>query len=128
MKKVVFIFMIFMLALGFAQNCRAQTWTFLQDSITTGCTAGASSCTISLINGNMLPTTAGSVWAVIASTGNNVTISSVTGGGGTWTPCPASSCHVFNSTLVRNVDAYYNLTGAGGTTSVTVNLSGPSTN
>jgi hypothetical protein len=92
-------------------------WTFIQDSIATFCTSG-SSCNIT--TGNMLPTTAGSVWIVRIKTGNNLTISSVTGGGGTWTICP--NCHIFNGTN-QNLDAAYNLSGTGGTTSVTVNLS-----
>lgn len=113
-----------MLALGFAWNCHAQTWTYVQDSLGTYCVAGASSCTMSA--GNIVPTTAGTVWVMEIQTTNNVTITSVTGGGGGWTLCPASSCHLFSSSPARNVDMAYNLTGAAGTTSVTVNLSGGS--
>src|SRR5260370_6792398 len=122
MKKVVFIFT---LALGFASNCHAQTWTYVQDSLATGCSAGASSCTISGGNG-MVPTIAGTVWVAEVQTTNNVTITSVTGGGGAWTLCPASSCHLFSSTPARNVDMAYNLTGNAGTSQITINLSGAS--
>jgi hypothetical protein len=121
MKKVVFVFM---LVLGFAWNCHAQTWTYVQDSLATVCSPGASSCTIG--PGNMLPTIAGTVWVVEVQTSTNVTIASVTGGGGAWTLCPASSCHLFSSTPARNVDMAYNLTGNAGTTAVTFNLSGGS--
>lgn len=121
MKKIV---LIFMLTLGFAWNCHAQTWTYVQDSLITYCVAGASSCTFT--SGNILPTTAGTVWVVAVNTTNNVTISSVTGGGGTWQLCPASSCHIFSSTPVGNMDFAYNLTGNTGTSSITVNLSGNS--
>lgn len=121
MKKVVFLFV---LALGFAWNCHAQTWTFAQDAVITTCLSGSSSCTINI---NIIPTTAGTVWILRIHTPNNVTISSVSGGGGTWHLCPASSCHAFNSSLGSgdNQDLAYNLSGNAGTTSLTVNLSGP---
>jgi len=97
-----------------------SSWTYVQDSIDTFCNVGASSCTIQ--TGTFLPTVPGSIWAILLTTNNNVTISSVSGGGGTWTLCP--NCHVFNSTLSRNEDIAYNLTGNAGTSSITVNLSG----
>ncbi len=100
-----------------------SSWTFVQESIATACSAGSTTCTIDVANGNLLKTVAGSIWAVLLTTNNDVTITSVSGGGGTWNPCPSGSCHLFNSTLSRNVDAAYNLTGAGGTTSVTVTIS-----
>jgi hypothetical protein len=121
MKKFV---LIFMLAHGFAWNCHAQSWTYIQDSITTGCAVGSSSCTLTVNNGNLITTTPGTVWVAIVSTGNNVTISSVNGGGGLWTACP--NCHVFMASPARNIDAWYNLSGSGGTTQITVNLSGGS--
>lgn len=125
MKKVLFIFM---LALGFAWNCHAQTWTYIQDSLATGCVAGQGYCVIGA--GNMLPTVAGTVWAVAIHTQANVTITSVSGGGGTWLLCPASSCHKFeqalNGGIGENVDVAYNLTGNAGTTQVTVGFSGGS--
>jgi hypothetical protein len=119
MKKVVFVFM---LMLGFAWNCHAQSWTFVQDSIATYCTTGQSSCTFQ--PGNMLPTTVGSVWIVSLNDGNGKpTISSVTGGGGTWIHCTA--CFVSDATTGHQIDVWYNLTGtAGTTTGVKLNYSG----
>lgn len=121
MKKMIFISA---LTLGFAWNCPAQTWTYVQDSITTGCIVGSSSCTLAVNNGNSITTTAGSVLVAIVSTGNNVTISSVSGGGGVWTAC--ANCHVFMASPARNIDAWYNVSGSGGATSITVTLSGSS--
>ena len=103
-----------------ATTANSSGWTYVQDSLDTFCNVGASSCTIQ--TGTFLPTVSGSIWAVLLTTNNNVTITSVTGGGGAWTLCP--NCHVFNSTLSRNEDIAYNLTGNPGTTSITVNLSG----
>jgi hypothetical protein len=122
MKKVIFIFM---LTLGFAWNCHAQTWTYVQDSLITGCVANSTSCDFGAAR-NISPTVAGTVWVVAIHASNNVTIQSVSGGGGTWTLCPASSCHIFSSTPLRNMDMAFNLTGNAGTTSITVSLSGSS--
>ena len=119
MKRVLFISM---LALGFAWNCHAQTWTYVQDSLITYCQPNTSSC--NFVGGNMIPTTAGTIWVVLITTPTNVKISSVTGGGGTWTLCPASSCHLFSTTPAGNMDLAYNLSGNAGTASITVNLSG----
>jgi hypothetical protein len=119
MKKLA---ILFALALGFAWNSHAQTWTYVQDSIGTYCAGNTSSCTMN--GGNMLPTTAGTIWIVIVGTTNNVNISSVTGGGGTWTIC--STCHIYDPTVARAISVAYNLTGNTGTGSVTVNLTGNS--
>jgi hypothetical protein len=118
MKKVVFILV---LSLGFAWNCHAQSWTYLQDSIATSCSG--STCTIG--NWNMLPTTAGSVIIITVGTTNNNRISSASGGGGTWTLCPANA-HVFRSgaPFARMLDCIYSFNVAGGTTSLSVTLSG----
>lgn len=97
-----------------------SSWTYVQDSIDTFCKVGVTSCTIQV--GTFLPTVSGSIWAVLVGTNNDVTISSVTGGGGTWTLCP--SCHIYNAGLSKNLDIAYNLTGNAGTTSITVTLSG----
>jgi hypothetical protein len=102
----------------------APTWTWLQDSNVIFCSqlGSISSCTIGAAQ--IAPTTAGSVWVVQIQTVNNVTISSVTGGGGTWIKCP--NCHIRNP-AGPNEDAWYNLTGNAGTTqNITVNLSGAS--
>jgi hypothetical protein len=97
------------------------SWTFVQDSVITSCTV-SSSCTFQ--SGNVIPTSAGSVMLVRIHTRNNVTISSVSGGGGTWQLCPAGSCHVYDATLNDNQDVAYSLSGTGGATNFTVNLSG----
>jgi hypothetical protein len=92
-------------------------WTYLQDVNNNADCSGATTCTF----GVAFPaTTAGSVWVAALFTGNNVTMSSVSGGGGTWTHCP-TSCH--NFTTPSNVDAMYNLTGSSGTTNITVTAS-----
>jgi hypothetical protein len=120
MKKIAFIFM---LTLGCAWNCHAQTWTYIQDSLATFCSSG-SSC--NLTTGNILPTTAGTVWIVLVQdiSSNGFKISSVSGGGGTWTVC--STCTITGQG--RTLSVAYNLSGAGGTSSITVNLTGNSPN
>src|ERR1700744_2411221 len=94
-------------------------WTYLQDFIYDAtCTTSSASCTYPTI----LPTTAGSVWvAWMLDATNNITLSSVTGGGGTWTHCP--SCAVYNTTMTEGLDAYYNVTGTAGTTPINVTTS-----
>jgi phage tail sheath gpL-like len=102
------------------------SWTWIQDSpvIFCGQMGSISSCTIGAAQ--IAPTTAGSVWVIDIQTINNVTITSVTGGGGTWIKCP--NCHASDN-AGNNVDAIYNLTGNAGTTqNITINLSGPSGN
>jgi hypothetical protein len=105
----------------FAQNTPGLTlspgWTVLQDIHLSSCSAGNSGCSTT-----MLSTTAGSVWIVAVTTGNNVTISSITLSSGTWNTC---SCHTF-VTGNGGIDAVYNLTGTAGSTTLTVNLSGAS--
>jgi hypothetical protein len=103
-------------------------WTWVQDSpvIFCGQLGSISSCTIG--PGQIAPTKAGSIWIVGVTTPNNVTITSVTGGGGTWIQCP--NCHVSNPAKYT-VNAWYNLTGNAGTDgssgkTITINLSGTS--
>ena len=99
-------------------------WTWVQDSpvIFCGQMGSISTCTIGAAQ--IAPTQAGSVWVVQVMTPNNVTITSVTGGGGSWIKCP--NCHIFNPSGY-NIDAWYNLTGNAGTTQgITINLSGTS--
>ena len=62
-----------------AVNPGTSGWTYVQDSIATACSPPAQSCNIA--GGDMLPTTAGSVWIVRVKSGNGVTISGVSGGG-----------------------------------------------
>lgn len=107
-------------------------WTYVQDaSFVSGCTVGSATCTTTACSGSvsqcMLPTTAGTVWAIAALAGNNVTISSVSGGGGTWSLCPSSECHTYNSTLGWGTDIAYNLSGSSATTAITVTMSANTT-
>jgi len=102
----------------------ASSWTWVQDSpvIFCGQLGSISNCTIGAAQ--IAPTQPGSVWVIQVMTPNNVTITSVTGGGGTWIKCP--NCHTFNPSGF-SVDAWYNLTGNAGTTQgITINLSGAS--
>ena len=123
MKKLVFIFL---LALGFAGNSHAQTWTWVQDSPLVFCNQGnPTTCGPNNYNGNIMPTVAGSVWIVAVQTLNNVTISNVTGPSGTtWVHCP--NCHATSPVGGRyNIDAWYALNGpAGMTTGMTITMSG----
>ncbi len=98
-------------------------WTWVQDSPLVFCsTVTGSSCTIT--SGNLTPTVGGSVWILSVQTQNNVTMTSVAGGGGTWVHCP--NCHSTNPSG-HNIDAFYNLTGNAGTTAgITITLSGNS--
>jgi hypothetical protein len=95
----------------------SHTWTYVQSAYTGGCSG--TTCAVPLA-----ATTAGSV--LVAGTldlnAAGYTISSVTGGGGTWTLCPASGCLVTESPQF-SLDMAYNITGTGGATSVTVTLS-----
>jgi hypothetical protein len=109
----------------------ASGWTVVQNNIQNGCTAGSNTCSFAACTGGantecIAPTVAGSSWIVAALTANNVTISSVTGGGGTWSLCPSSQCHGFDSGLGNNSDLAYNLSGTTATQTFTVNLSGNS--
>jgi hypothetical protein len=109
----------------------ASGWTLVQNNIQTSCTVGTNSCSFAVCTGSfgnecIAPTVSGSSWIVSAMTGNNVTISSVSGGRGSWQLCPGSACHSFSSTLSLNSDLAYNLSGRSGTQAITVNLSGNS--
>ena len=100
-----------------------SSWTWLQDSAVIFCgqMGNISSCNIGLAQ--IAPTTAGSVWVIDVETVNNVRITSVTGGGGTWVLCP--NCHATDPNTGHSVDAAYNLTGnAGVTQNITITLSG----
>lgn len=108
-------------------NCSGSSCAIPAD-----CTTSAPTC--------MTPTVPGSVWAIFLINENNVTICpmtggtgsctglpGVTGGGGAWSLCPGSECHLYNATIDGNVDGAYNLGGTTGTTGgITVNLSGAS--
>ncbi len=122
-KKALFILA---LALGFAHNSHAQTWTFVQEALNSYCVPGQTSCSFS--SGTLAPTTAGTVRVIFVRSANasnapNVTISSVSGAGSTWNLCPASSCHIFGN---DDLDMAYAIGGSGGQTNITVTLSGAS--
>lgn len=110
------------------QGVTQQQWTYQQDSLVTFCsqgTANVTACTFS--NSTFVTTTAGDILVIQVHTPNNVTITSgTTNAGDTFTLCPASSCHLFNSTNVDSGDLAYVLNEKGGATSITVNLSGSS--
>jgi hypothetical protein len=115
----------------FVQNMTRQGWTLVQDIGIFCDTVGLSStCSTNCATAVTcpIPTVAGSVWMVFAHVGNNVTISSVSGGGGTWNLCPSSECHAYQSGCGGiDIDAAYNLTGSTGTQSFTMTLSGTPT-
>lgn len=109
-------------------SSHAQTWKWLQNEPMLVNAAGGpcqppvTTCNIPV--GQFAPTTAGSIWVLAIQTTNNVTMQSVSGGGGTWIHCP--NCHGTNASGF-NVDAWYNLTGTAGTSqNISMTLSGSS--
>jgi DNA-binding winged helix-turn-helix (wHTH) protein len=98
------------------------TWAYVQSAYTGGCSG--TSCAVPLV-----ATTAGSV--LVAGTldlnAAGHTISSATGGGGTWALCPESGCLVTQSPQF-SLDMAYNITGTGGAKSVTVTLDSADSN
>lgn len=134
-RRLTILLMLFGLnALANAQPSAAQqstsatpgslTWTYIQDNNIIFCSQAGSSATCTIGSAQIAPTTAGSVWILQINTVNNVTIQSVSGGGGTWVHCP--NCHR-NNPSGGNIDASYNLTGNAGTTqNITVTLTGVS--
>lgn len=118
MKKVVFIFMIFMLTLGFAQNCHAQTWTYVQDSVITYCSSGTS---CGNFIGTMLPTLSGSVWVFYIDT-ISASSASVSGGGAIWNQCSACGTSVTN----HHAFVFYAIGGSSGQTNFSISAPGNS--
>lgn len=114
MKKIVFLFV---LALGFAWNCHAQTWTYVQESVITYCANNTSSC--SSFAGTMIPPKANSVWIFDIGTTNDVS-ATVSGGGASWTEC--ASCTSFLAGLGRH-RIFYAFGGTAGATNFTITLS-----
>ena len=110
-----------------AVNPGTPGWTFGQDSIATFCASGSNSCVISVNSGEGLKTQpVTDVWIVTSNTSNNVTMTGVSGGGGTWVHCP--NCAQFVSGQ-HATDAWYNVTGTPGFTgNITVTLSGAAGN
>lgn len=98
---------------GYSPNTWSGTPGFYSDS---GCTVPASSCSVTFT------TAAGHSYFASATTISNLTISSISGGG-TWSLCPASGCHVYSSGT-GNEDMAYNPSSSSGSTTITVNLSG----
>jgi DNA-binding winged helix-turn-helix (wHTH) protein len=98
------------------------TWVYVQSAYTGSCSG--TTCAVPLA-----ATTAGSVLVVgtldLNAAGH--TISSVTGGGGTWTLCPASGCLVTQAPQF-SLDMAYNITGTGRAKSVTVTLNSTDSN
>jgi len=95
-------------------------WAFGQDSPLIFCNQQTgNNCSVS--PGQMVPTTAGSVWIIEGQLPVGSTITNVTGGGGTWVHCP--NCQAHSAALWT--DAWYNLTGNAGTfQAITVTFSG----
>ena len=106
-----------------ASSTGTSGWTFVQDNPIFFCAGNVTSCTIGI--GQIASTTAGSIWVFQIQVPNHgVTITNVTGGGGTWIHCP--NCHVDNPNGF-DADAWYNLTGNAGTVQgITATLSGSS--
>jgi hypothetical protein len=99
----------------------APTWVYVDDGTNFSCSG--TTCTITLGTA----TTAGSI-LVAGSIDNNYPstryLSSGTGAGGTWVNC--STCGASIASLWNN-SLTYNLTGTGGSTSITMTLSSTST-
>lgn len=92
-------------------------WVFKQAADNFSCPTGTT-CNVTISS-----TTSGSILVCAMLDGVNSTnhITSCSGGGGTWTLCPTSSCVVTNANLFP-IDAAYNLAGTGGATTITVNV------
>jgi hypothetical protein len=92
----------------------SPTWSFVQDATNFACTTNP--CTVTFSTA----TTAGSFIMVgLASATGTDTISTVSGGGGTWNLCSSSGCHVTN-TNIGSGDVAYNITGTGGATAIAI--------
>lgn len=115
MKKLGFLFVM---ALGFAWNCHAQTWTYVQDSTITYCSSGTS---CSNFSGTMIPTLAGTVWVFYIDT-VSASSASVSGGGVTWTQCSQCGLSVTN----HHAFVFYAIGGSAGQTNFSVSAPGNS--
>lgn len=90
------------------------SWTHVQSPAFARCAAGTT-CTSSLA-----ATTANSVLVVTAyGVGTNSHLTGCTGGGGTWVTGTSSSFVAWDATTANLMAMAYNITGAGGATSVT---------
>lgn len=105
------------------------TGNVIQDANNFTCPSLATSCVVT--------TTATTALSVLTcelegrnsnGTASSVSIASCSGGGGSWVMCPSSSCQLSNTYDTgqgsqQPMDLGYNLTGTGGATSITVNIS-----
>ena len=114
----------------------ASGWTIIQDNIQITCSTGGTTCSWgtcanAISTECIAPTVAGSVWVISSIVGNTspgLTISSASGGGGTWVKCPASACAATDASLGESIDMIYNLTGTTATNgTITVTMSGNTT-
>src|SRR5215472_13980384 len=112
------LLLLFLLLL--VPSSRAQTWTYVQESVITYCANNTSSC--SNFGGTMIPTLSNSIWIFGISTTNDVT-ATVSGGGATWTEC--ATCTTFLSGFRRN-RVFYAIGGTAGSTNFSITLSGSS--
>jgi len=97
-------------------------WQWIQDTPAINCGTGVSTCSVGT-NPVQTATVAGSVWVMQVITGNDVDISSITGGSGcTWTRPSAS--HIYNATKGLALSDAYCIGGNAGATSFTVTMTG----
>jgi hypothetical protein len=94
----------------------SPVWSYVQFGYNNGCASGTT-CSV-----GVSATTAGSVMvaSIFDLTGAGDTITSVTGGGGTWNTCTSAGCKATVGGFSLNTA--YNITGTGGATSITVNI------
>lgn len=92
----------------------SPVWAFVQDTTNFSCVANPCTATFSTA------TTAGSVIiAALSSVTSTDTITTVSGGGGTWTLCVASGCKT-TQTTIGAIDIAMNITGTGGATAIAI--------
>jgi hypothetical protein len=95
------------------------TWSLLH--------VAQSSCTSSASQSITVPSTTAGTVQVIAlgacSSAGSSTISSASGGGGSWVTCPSHGCAISGVGDLGTTDLIYNITGTGGATSISVTIS-----
>ena len=119
--KFLITTLLTLLGLSFVPDASA-TFTFVQVATGTFCAGGSTSCSVTVTS-----TGAGHLGYIFSQYSNAtaLTITSVTGGGGTWV-IPAS-CNAVDSNSNGTACAYV-LSTASGATTLTVNFSGASAN
>lgn len=103
------------------------TWAKVQAAHNTSCTAGSTTCAITVSStgsGHLLVFYAG----VVGGATNNFTITAAATGAGTMVLCPTSSCHVQFASVNGNLDMGYILSSSSGATTLTVTRNTSSTN